>query len=175
MSSACDGNAPRDEMALQRLLAEFAKKGRLQRFSGGDLRRSLTRLPRVQRHDCIHHQSIATACLRSCIPRKAGAPRTQASVPRPIPARRNVANRHGRCDGRGSVGCAGLSQGQHSLSAQRRANKQRSNASARTSVGNHVHPIRLVNEAAGGGIGWFWHPLFAPRRRTFFEPDQVFD
>jgi hypothetical protein len=37
MSSACDGNAPRDEMALQRLLAEFAKRGRLQRFSGGTI------------------------------------------------------------------------------------------------------------------------------------------
>jgi len=48
MSSACDGNAPRDEMALQRLLAEFAKKGQAPALLGGnDLRRSLTRLPRV--------------------------------------------------------------------------------------------------------------------------------
>jgi len=38
-----------------------------------------------------------------------------------------------------------------------------------------AHPIRLVNEAAGGGIGWSWHSLFAPRRRTFFEPDHVCD
>jgi hypothetical protein len=49
-------------------------------------------------------------------------------------------------------------------SPQRRANKQRSSASAGTSVGGHAHSIRMVNEAAGGTIGWSWHPLFAPRR-----------
>jgi hypothetical protein len=27
--------------------------------------------------------------------------------------------------------------------------------------------MQLVNEAAGGKIGWSWHPLSAPRRRTF--------
>jgi hypothetical protein len=65
--------------------------------------------------------------------------------------------------------------GRYSPNAQRRANRQHSNACARTSVGGHAHPIRLVNETAGGTIGWSWHPLLAPRRRTFFAPDQIFD
>ena len=43
--------------------------------------------------------------------------------------------------------------GRYSLSAQRRANKRRSNASARTSVGSHADPIRLVNEAAAARSG----------------------
>jgi hypothetical protein len=42
-------------------------------------------------------------------------------------------------------------------------------------VGGHAHPIRLVNETAGGTIGWSWHPLLAPRRRAFVAPGQIFD
>jgi hypothetical protein len=54
--------------------------------------------------------------------------------------------------------------GRYSPSAQRRAKRRRSNASAGTSVRSHAQPIRLVNEAAGGRI-----------RRTFFALGQIFD
>jgi len=56
-----------------------------------------------------------------------------------------------------------------SPNAQRRTNKRRSNASARTSIGGHGHSIRIVNEISGGTISWSWHPLFAPRKANLLR------
>src|SRR5215213_4131945 len=107
--------------------------------------------------------------MRSCIARKAGAPRTHGSAPRPIrehmlrieddaPARavsKFVAGRYPRC--------------------ATSHNKRRSNASARTSIGGHGHSIRIVNETAGGTISWSWHPLFAPRKANLLRERPVLD
>jgi hypothetical protein len=61
--------------------------------------------------------------------------------------------------------------GRCSPNTQRRANKRRSNAAARILVGGHGHAIRMVDETAGGRIGCSRHPLLAPRRRSFAQPD----
>jgi hypothetical protein len=65
--------------------------------------------------------------------------------------------------------------GRYSPNAQRRANKRRSNASARTSIGGHGHSIRMVNElqaarSTGPGIRYLHHA-----KRTFFATGQVLD
>jgi hypothetical protein len=56
----------------------------------------------------------------------------------PRPCEKTCCDRHGRCGEHGSIGCAGLSQGGIPLSAQRRATKRRSSASARTSVASRA-------------------------------------
>lgn len=113
------------------------------------------------------YQLIAAACMRSCIPRKPGAPRTHASVPHPIPARKTCCDRHGRC-GAAASGVQ-VCRMAVSLSAQRRANERRSNAFA--SFGRQHMPIRLVNETAGGKIGSVLASVICATQANLLLPD----
>jgi hypothetical protein len=109
---------------------------------------------------------IAAACMRSCVPRKPGAPRTHASVARPIAARRHIAIVTDDAAQQRPV-CKFVA-GRSAPSVQRRSN-------AFASFGQHHMPAPYdwLTRLRAARTGWSWHPLLALRRRTFFYPTRL--
>ena len=192
MSSACEGDAPRDQMALstfspRSLKSKVASEAPAPLEGGGLAPKPervtaclATRLHNFPDQESFlpgrpffmfaetSHLLIGAVC--DYAPAVLVAPvrheRTQAGRAQSLKDMKRIVTD----DAMGAARRVGrFVAGRYSLSAQRRANKRRSNAAVRTLVGCHARPIRWLR-AASGRIEWSWHPLFAPRRRTFFEP-----
>jgi hypothetical protein len=83
------------------------------------------------------------------LPRKADAPRTHASVPRPL-RETHLADRE-RCGEHASVGVQVCRRGD--ITRMRNgANKRRSSAAARTSIGGHGHSIEWLTKLRAAGL-----------------------
>jgi hypothetical protein len=115
---------------------------------------------------------IDCGCLHTFLyPLQAGAPRTHASAPRPIPTRKTCCDRRGRCGAAasGAQVCRSTVCPECATPLKRTALKRLRQLRSAA----HARLIRLVNVAAGGKIGSVLASVIGATQANLLLPDQV--